>query len=74
MKESRFILNIPADTLLSYYRGNARNVIAKCLDGSTIRFPVENLRPFVTHTGVSGKFVIRYDDNNRLVDFEKESD
>lgn len=71
MKESKCKLNISAEQFLSYYRGNARNVIAKSMDGKTIQFPVEILRPFVTHSGISGVFIIRYDDNNKLVDIEK---
>lgn len=71
MKESKFILDISAAKLLSYYRGNARNVIAKSQGGSTIQFPVEILRPFVTNSGVSGIFRIIYDDNNKLVEIEK---
>ncbi len=71
MKESKCKLSISADKLLSYYRGNVRNVIAKSADGKTIQFPVEILRPFITRGGISGVFIIRYDDNNKLVDIEK---
>ncbi|NOX43382.1 MAG: DUF2835 domain-containing protein [Gammaproteobacteria bacterium] len=74
MKESKCVINISAEKLLSYYRGNVRNVIAKSADGTTIQFPVEILRPFIMHNGVSGVFVIRYDDNNKLVDIEKTSE
>jgi len=71
MKESTCNLSISAEKLLSYYRGNVRNVIAKSTDGRTIQFPVEILRPFVTHGGISGIFVIKYDDNNKLIGVEK---
>ena len=71
MKESRCSLNISADKLLSYYSGKVRNVIAKCDDGTTIQFPVEILRPFISHEGINGRFVIRYDENNKLAGIEK---
>ena len=71
MKESKCNLSISVEKLLFYYRGNVRNVIAKSTDGKTIQFPVEILRPFITHSGISGVFIIRYDDNNKLVDIEK---
>jgi len=74
MHESKCILNISADKLLSYYRGNVRNVVAKSTDGRTIQFPVDILRPFVTHTGISGIFIIRYDEKNKLVGIEKSAD
>ena len=74
MKESRCNLKISADKLLSYYSGKARNVIAKCDDGTTIQFPVEVLRPFISRDGICGRFVIRYDKDNKFAGIEKISD
>jgi len=71
MKESICYLNISAEKLLSYYKGNVRYVIAKSIQGNTIQFPVEILRPFITHQGICGAFKIRYDDKNKLVDIQK---
>jgi len=71
MQESTCVINISADKLLSYYSGKVRNVVAKTTDGKTIQFPVEILRPFITHAGISGVFIIRYDENNKLSGIEK---
>jgi len=49
-------LDISSEELLKYYRGNARNVLARAMDGTRCRFPVDALKPFVTHSGVQGKF------------------
>lgn len=49
-------LDISSEELLKYYRGNARSVLARALDGSRCRFPVDVLKPFVTHSGVQGTF------------------
>jgi len=74
MKESRCNLRISAEKLLFYYKGDARHVIAKSTDGKTIQFPIEILRPFITRAGITGEFVIRYDDDNKLVDIKKISE
>ena len=63
----RFILDIPAHLYQSYYQGAARNVIAPSRDGRRVQFPAERLRPFVSHDGVRGEFVIEFDDNHRFV-------
>ena len=53
------------------YRGEARNVVALDTQGRRVQFPALSLRKFVTAEGVSGKFVIRVDADNRLVDIQR---
>ncbi len=74
MKEQRFYLNIPAHRYLSYYEGVAKNVIATAHDGTTVQFPAESLRRFLTHDGVRGEFRLCYDDANRLISIERLGD
>lgn len=75
VKEARFSLNIPAHRYLSYYQGIARNVIATAHDGTKVQFPAESLRRYLTHDGVHGEFVLRYDAaNNRLLSLERVGD
>lgn len=57
-----------------YYQGMARQVVVKAFDGRTLQFPANVLRPFVTHSGVSGLFVICVDQHNKLVGIEKIGD
>lgn len=71
LEEIRFILDIPADTLLQYYRGAAASVRARSVDGRTVQFPVNVLQPYVTHEGVRGEFVLCFDDNHRFVSIRK---
>ncbi|MEJ2199830.1 MAG: DUF2835 domain-containing protein [Desulfuromonadaceae bacterium] len=71
MRQARFTLHISADEMLRYYRGRAAMVAVVAEDGRRIRFPVSNLRPFVTANGIHGRFVIRYDANNRLLAVER---
>jgi hypothetical protein len=64
-------LRITADAYQRMYSGDARNVVARDRAGQTIQFPAASLRPFVTHDGISGTFVIRVDEHNRLTSIRR---
>jgi len=57
-----------------HYRGVARDVVAKSVDGRTGRFPANVLRPFVTPDGVAGAFVLVYDEKNKFVEMRRVGD
>ena len=48
------------------YAGAARDVVARDVRGVTLRFPLQRLRPFVSHVGVRGRFALDVDQGNRL--------
>ncbi len=74
MHEIRFRLNLSASECLTYYQGMARDVVARALDGRTVRFPANALRPHVSHEGVNGLFALRFDENNKLVELARVGD
>lgn len=55
-------LVISADELQRWYQGRAQQIVATAIDGKKVRFPVNILRPFVTHEGISGTFNIVFND------------
>jgi hypothetical protein len=59
-------LRISDSELLRYYRGAVSDVVAFDRYGRKIRFPASALRPFVTRTGIQGRFVLEVDADNRL--------
>lgn len=59
-------LTINADEFERWYQGSASDVIAYAVDGRKIRFPASILRPFVSRTGIKGRFRIVFDENNRF--------
>lgn len=71
MPQIRFRLNISPEHYLAYYQGAARKVIAISSDGRRIQFPADKLRPFVTHDGVRGEFVIEFDANHKFVALQR---
>jgi len=65
MKRFQFQLNISTEQYLDYYRGVARQVVARCPDGLTVSFPASLLKAFVLPTGIHGNFVLTCDDQNK---------
>ena len=70
-QEITFYLDISALELQRYYEGSATSVTVSAEDGRRIRFPVSALRPFVSHAGVKGWFVLLTDANNKLVELRR---
>ena len=75
MSSNRYIvpLNITAESYELTYRGAAKVVVARDIDGRTIQLPASSLRPFVTREGIQGVFVIRVDNNNKLIDISRKN-
>ena len=71
MNEYLISLDISADEYLRYYKGQAVSVIARDQAGRRIRFPATALRPYVTQSGVHGRFRLVTDDKHRLERLEK---
>jgi hypothetical protein len=44
-----------------FYRGQARMVQGRALDGRSVKFPASLLRTMVRHDGVCGRFLIEFD-------------
>jgi hypothetical protein len=66
-------LNISAAEFQRLYEGTVREVSVRSLDGRRVRFPANILRPFVTHSGISGTFCIRFDQDNRYLGIDRVS-
>ena len=64
-------LRIGADEFQRLYTGTIKDVVSRSQDGLRVRFPANILRPYVTHDGVSGRFHIHFDDDNRFQGIEK---
>jgi hypothetical protein len=71
MKEIHFSLDLSEQQCLGYYSGAKRFVVIEGPGGTRTRFPASALRPFIGRDGVHGRFVLRYDHNNKLVSLER---
>lgn len=61
-------IKIDANTFLHYYQGKIKTVIAMSDDGKRISMPVNILKPFITKQGISGHFLIEFDDFGKIID------
>ncbi len=66
MPQARFRLQLSNEQYLAYYSGHARNISVISEEGRRIEFPAEKLRPYITHTGVQGVFVLEYTEQGRF--------
>ncbi len=71
MQRMRFSLNISAEQYQSYYVGSARFVRVETDDGRSLKFPAAELRRFVTHDGIQGRFEITFDKQQKLLGLER---
>ncbi len=66
MAKLRFSLNITAEEYLQFYRGTAASVLTVTDSGQQLQFPAAELRPYVSHTGIHGRFEIEFNERNKL--------
>ena len=66
-----FRLQLTQQRFLQYYQGSASSVqvVSEC--GKRLHFPAVRLRPFLAHTGISGRFLLTSDDNNRFINLKQ---
>lgn len=71
MNEIIVDLQISSEEFLKLYRGTARVVSTRALDGRRVAFPAAILRPWLLHEGIRGRFRIRYDSAGKLQDIQR---
>jgi len=65
VKHYEFHLSLPPEKYLAYYRGTAKQVVVRCVDGLTIQFPASLLQQHVMPDGINGDFVLTCDNTNK---------
>lgn len=61
-------LRLSPEEYLRYYRGTAKVVYARDVQGRTVQFPANLLQRFVTQNGVDGLFEIQFTSGGKLID------
>jgi hypothetical protein len=74
VSEHYFSLKISRQEYLRYYAGDAKIVQVRSIHGLLLQFPASALKKHVTHQGINGHFVIKFDDNNKLIAVNKMAD
>jgi hypothetical protein len=64
-------MQISQQQFLRYYQGsaNAIQVMSEC--GKRLHIPAVRVRPFLTHSGINGRFLLTIDSNNRFIDLQQ---
>jgi hypothetical protein len=71
MNRYAFHLHISAEEFLAYYRGAAKNVIARAHDGQVVQFPASLLQRHILPEGIHGDFLLVCDDNHKCISLER---
>ena len=66
-----FTLNISAADYQYFYQGVGKVIVTRTEDGQRLQFPANELRKFVSHSGVQGRFEIMFSRDNKLLDLRK---
>lgn len=61
-------IHIDEERWLATYKGQVNKVFAYTDEGRSVQFPTKLLVPFVTHSGIHGRFRIYFDASGRFVD------
>lgn len=71
MPRYNFTINIKPDQYQAYYSGQIKQIVVKTEQGLTVRFPAKHLQQFITREGISGRFTMQLDADNRLIGIER---
>ncbi len=66
-----FDISIPAQEYLRVYQGTANRVLIRSRDGRTVSLPARHLQPFLTHEGIRGSFMLRFNEQGKLLDLRR---
>ncbi len=69
--EYRFYMQISREEYLQHYAGEASFIQFRSEDGKRIQFPASAIKPLITHQGINGYFLIKFDKNHKLVELKK---
>lgn len=58
---------LSAERLQAVYRGHANRIMAQSRDGRRVSLPAHHLRPFLTHEGIYGAFVLEFNASGELL-------
>ncbi|MDY0190056.1 MAG: DUF2835 domain-containing protein [Desulfuromonas sp.] len=71
MNQLTFNVKISSQQYLKFYQGVASwvNIVAE--DGRRLKLPAKHLRPFLGQDGISGRFLLIFDDKNQMTELKR---
>lgn len=71
MKIYTFDIDMPYSECVDLYAEQIRYVIVHAHSGEKVQLPKENLKRFLIPTGIKGRFQLRVNKYNKIVDLQK---
>lgn len=62
---------LSAERLIAVYQGRANRILLHSRDGRRVSVPAHHFRPFLTHEGVYGTFILEFSDKGELLDLRR---
>ena len=62
---------LSAERLMAVYQGRANRILLHSRDGRRVSVPAHHFRPFLTHDGVYGAFILEFSDTGELLDLRR---
>ena len=66
-RTSRFSVSLSYDESKVFYTGSKNRLQVTAFDGKSINLPWSALQPFLSTSGVQGRFIITYDGGGKLL-------
>ncbi|MCF6180308.1 MAG: DUF2835 domain-containing protein [Geopsychrobacter sp.] len=67
----RFCLQLSSAEIGRYYQGVARDICVRAESGEQLRFAARHLRPFLTTSGIRGRFILTTAANHQFKSLKK---
>ncbi|GAA0345138.1 hypothetical protein GCM10009092_07050 [Bowmanella denitrificans] len=73
MKTYFFNLRLSYEECRALYDGSVQKLIMYAESGERVQLPAGNLRPFINHLGIHGRFRLITNEHNKIRSFERVS-
>lgn len=71
MRRYEFEMTLSAQKTRAIYEGQARYILVETDRGLKLQFPAANFYRYVTADGIQGRFSVKIDADNKLVEMRK---
>ena len=71
MREFEFYMALSAARTQAIYQGQARYILVESDRGVKLQLPAVNFRRYVADDGIRGRFAVRIDTDNRIIDLRR---
>ena len=71
MHEYKFSMSLSANKTRAIYQGQVRFILVESDQGPKLQLPATSFRPYVADNGIHGRFAVRIDSDNRIIDLRR---